>query len=348
MATEKNPFGVLGFAPNAFHKLSDEDIRSLVRAQHRTLSMIHHHDRGGDPKRFKEVQEAFKKLEEDFEFDFWKKNFLRPRKNQVEELEKENDIAQTSANLFSRRLIDFWVAYCSEGVVLTWEDSLVSLGHDPGEMSGLRGFSIFNPPFVSCLMMEKVKAAKRKLLESKIGGKIAYSFPDGHGTMKNIDGTVRSMDATFELAILPDGSMVRQDLVKTHFDAHDSFRPQVRKELIQFNVQRPSKSYYWKPEGNPVKLKGKLLGSISPEDVANTIKFKEVSPAMAAIGSEVDLNEMTVAEEGYLLLQFEPYIRFVQPIIRSGDFLIIVERNTERDLRFKVIGYARKIYLTNS
>jgi len=257
MSAEKNPFAVLGFAPSAFENLSESEIRDLVKAQHRALIMIHHPDRLGSAKRFKEVTEAMGKLNEDFEFDFWIKNFLKPKKNQLAELEKAKRKADEVSKFFHRALVDFWLGFCRGRNVMDWSSSL---GKSAEELREYPGFSVFDPPSASCLMLERVVYSTRKLVEQAHGKSELSRLPDGSGVPKNFDGSVRKIDDGFELRILPGGKMERQLLVKTKFDIHEVWRPPVRKEWISFDSKR---SYYWKPEGPVTAVPGKLLGYIS-------------------------------------------------------------------------------------
>ncbi len=342
MAEEKNPFGVLGFAPAVFRGLSGENIRSLVRTQYRELTRIFHHDRGGDPKRFKEVQEANVKLVEDFEFDFWLKNFLRTKKDHLEDAHKEKKVAQEVGKLYSRRLVDFWLAYCQGRHLLDWNSTEVFHGMCSDQMSGWAGFSIFNPPPLSCLILEVSLAAKRRGLEVQIGS-LSYAMPDSRSHLRNADGSLRNFDESFELRILPDGSMTRQNLVRVQFNAHDFWRPSVRKDWIFLNSGRPKNSYYERPNGQPFPVKGKLLGSLTRETIKNLKSIEDSSPVAVAITADINMDEFAATKTGYSFHEFEPYFRFLQPMIRDGSYLVLLEGESEENFRFKILGTPRKI-----
>ena len=59
----KNPFALLGIAPEICSRLSDEDLFVLVRSAYRALQTIYHPDRGGSHKKAIEVNLAFEMLD---------------------------------------------------------------------------------------------------------------------------------------------------------------------------------------------------------------------------------------------------------------------------------------------
>lgn len=327
--TEKNPFTVLGFAQCAFKGLSDESIRSLVKAQFLALVTLHHPDRHGDVERFKEVQEAFDKLKEDFEFGYWKKSFLRNRKDQVAELEKAHH--QTSAEVTALRssLIEFLIARCRGKEI--FQHPTFGLKEALVDTIGMGGFSIFNPPPVSAIMMDRLTELLRKqALEERRKAKAKTS----------VYGEISS--GCFEFCISPEGVMTRQDLVKTYFDPRENWRPKVHKEWIELRDAPPTRSYYWKPEGKPVVVQGTLIGSF-PTKVLSDNRVQENPEVAGLIPTDVTPDDYKILERGYSAYEFEPYLRYILPRVMSGSLVIVAEGDDERSLRFKILGYARKI-----
>lgn len=327
---ERNPFTVLGFAPSAFEDLSVEDIRSLVNAQYRALVGLHHPDRrGGRLDRFKEVQEAFDRLKEDFEFDFWKKMFLRKRKDQLVELDKAHHKARVDVKALQEGLTKLWIAFCRKREI--FQSAGFETAHP--ELRGLGGFSVFDPPPVSTLMIDRLASLIRERVREerrKFSGRIPVTT----------DGV---QSGCFELRILPGGLMTRQPLDKTFFDARERWRPPVRPGWIELRSSPPSKSYYWKPEGEPVVLPGILLGSI-PNNILSARQEEQKNPEGAKlIPTDISSGEYRMGKDGYTLDVFEPYLRYVQPRVMSGQWVVVAEGSNARDLRFQIIGYARKI-----
>ena len=59
----KNPFAILGIAPEMCNRLQDEDLFVLVKSAYRALQTIYHPDRGGSHKKAIEVNLAFELLD---------------------------------------------------------------------------------------------------------------------------------------------------------------------------------------------------------------------------------------------------------------------------------------------
>ncbi len=341
MATQnKNPFITLGFAPAIFSGLSDEDIRSLVGAQYRALVSLFHPDRrGGKTEQFKEIQEAMDGLKEDHEFDFWKRMFLRKRKDQVLELEREKAEATAMMNAFQAGLTSFWVSYCKGRKVFRYQRLVEKAVKTKKRVSG---FSIFNPPAMSLLMMDRFDALVRadflgKKRKSALGGvkqKKLSSAADWN-TIVN----------SSELRILPKGGIVKQSVVKTFFDAREKWRPPVNREWVALNSAIPTKSYYWKPQGEPVKLQGRLLGSMPSRSYTATGVSVRSGEIEKLISADSPARTVDLLQRGYTLYEFEPYLRFIQPIVRDCHFLIMAEGSDADSLRFKILGYPFKIVL---
>lgn len=323
--SEKNPFTVLGFAPTAFQGLSDQDIRNLVKGQYRLLATIHHPDRRGNSERFKDVQEAFNKLEEDFEFDFWKNSFLRKRKDHVAELEKELRQTTAKADELHRSLVDFWLAYC-RGTLIFECSPLVR------HIMKMEGFSIFNPPAVSLIMTDRLAELLNKQAAEeryKAGVKLKIWDEESNSTC-------------FELRISPGEIMTKQKLVKTYFDPREEWRPTVRRELIELRDRPFNRSYYWKPEGEPVAVTGALIGSF-PSRVFSDYRIQQAQKIKGFIQSGVKPEDYKILERGYSLDEFEPYLRFIRSRVMNSSLVVVVEGNEEHNLRFKILGYVRKI-----
>ena len=78
----KNPFAILGIAPEICNRLQDEDLFVLVKSAYRALQTIYHPDRGGSHKKAIEVNLAFELL------DYRKnqENFVRYRELYIKRL----------------------------------------------------------------------------------------------------------------------------------------------------------------------------------------------------------------------------------------------------------------------
>ncbi len=327
---EKNPFTVIGFAPNAFQHLSDEDIRNLVNAQYRALANLHHPDRHGNAERFKEVQSAFERLKEDFEFDFWKKMFLRKRKDQLVELEKAHRKTCAEVAELHQGLVDFWVAYC-RGTETFQRPAFLTEVSDADSME-MGGFSVFNPPPVSILMMDSLADLLRK-----------QAAQERRKANAVIQAPIESDPGCFEFCISSTGVMTRQDLVKTYFDAREKWRPPVRQAWIELRPSNPSKSYYWKPAGSPTTVSGCLIGSF-PTKILSENQVRKNPEIAGLIPTEVTYDDFKLLEHVYDLNEFEPYLRYIRPRLMSGHLVVTADNTNKRNgFRFKILGYARTI-----
>lgn len=325
--SEKNPFTVLGFVPSAFHGLLDADIRTLVKSQYRALVTLLHPDHsGGNSERFKEVQEASEKLEEDFEFQFWKGLFLRPRQDQLAELHKKLEAAEQLAKEALGGLTAFWKAYCRGREIFTthWRTA-------PGQSEQLEGFSVFNPPPLSILMIDRLELLTRQR---------AGTGPARVARWNDLETAAK----VFELRHSSEWGMMRQNLIKTGFDPREKWRPSVRKEWIHFrSPPKMSRSFYWKPEGEPVVVQGKLLGSIPNVIVTKTRKAERHPAVKALITWDVQESTFVRLEQGFTLEEFKPVVPFIRPQLMNGNWVITAEDDADHTLRFKVLGYVTKI-----
>ena len=92
----KNPFAILGIAPEMCNRLQDEDLFVLVKAAYRALQTIYHPDRGGSHKKAIEVNLAFelldyRKSQEKFVRyrELYIKRLFRKSKDRARELEAQ-------------------------------------------------------------------------------------------------------------------------------------------------------------------------------------------------------------------------------------------------------------------
>ncbi len=321
---EKNPFTTLGFVPSVFNGLTDEQILSLVKSQYRALSAIHHPDKGGKPECFKEVQDAMDKIDEDSEFQYWKNRFLRTRKDRLVELEKANHRLDTEASEVQQSLIAFWQAFCT-GRALFYDDWSFLLGKST-KKKYIAGFSVFNPPPVSIIMIDSFEVLMN-IVAAKKRDTWLQADPGEH----------------FELRISPEGVMTRQLLVKVHFDPQCDPMPKVRKELIELRDAPTSRSYYWKAEGEPVALVGTLLGSL-PKEYLTEKKMREQDRQIAGlIPTDVRASDFKHVNYGYTLNEFEKFLRFIQPRVVNSAFVVSAEKESDNELRYKILGCVRKI-----
>lgn len=322
--TEKNPFTILGFVASVFKDLSDQNIRDLVKSQHRALVIIHHPDKGGNPERFKEIQDAFDRLKEDFEFDLCKKIFLRSRKDNIAELEKTARNATKQAMELQKSLIDFWIAFC-QGGQLFYHKSLIALGQNFKILGDYEGFSVFYPPPMSVIVSDKFETHVRDVALGEQQKYLPWDLP------KN----------DFELRISKEGILTRQSLIKITFDPQCDQLPRIRKELISINISSPSRSFYWKTEGESVALNGKLLGWLPKKCLSDRLMrddYPQIGGLVPTHSTEINYQRV---HHGFALHEFENYFRFIEPMVKNHNLVVYVECNP--DLRFKILGQVRKI-----
>ncbi len=328
--SEKNPFTVLGFAPNVFKDMGDEDIRSLVKSQYRALAMIHHTDRGGKEERFKEVQGAFDKLKEDFEFDFWKKMFFRNRKDQLAELQKEAREGVSEATQLQQSIADFWIAFCQGRQIIPYATNSL-MGESANDWMDYKSFSAFCPPAIALLVADSfdVSAKTQAIADGREKNPTRSWFP------------IVTREC-LELRISPEGVLTRQDLVKTQFNPENEAMPMVRSEFICLNAVRPALSYYWRPDGKPQVLPGKLLGSLGKQCLSDKQMEKDFPKIGGLVTQGMSDKNFKRVQHGFAFHEFEKFLRFIVPVVEKYELLVYVEGHS--DLRFKILGQVIRIF----
>lgn len=318
--SEKNPFVALGFSPVLFEGLTDQEIKNLARAQYRALSLIYHPDAKGDAEKFKEISEAVSKIEDNFQFNFWKKLFLRSRKDRLDELEKKCDSLKEESQKYQENLSSLWGAFCCGRKTFEY--------NYPEILKGIRSFSVFDPPDLDLIIKDEMESLlKKQAVKAQKPEKREY---------KNQDFPTE----IFELRIRK-GLLTKQKLVKTNFNPEQDSMPSIRRQLIELRTTPPSRSYYWKPEGNAVVLKGtKLLGSIKKEDAMTGPLYKQLV-VKGFISSDISSSDFSVLREGYSFSEFISQFRWLTPYIELSCLMVVV---TE-ELRFKILGNVHKILL---
>lgn len=324
-----NPFAVLGCAPDLIREFEKEPgkVDILVKSQYRVLSQIHHPDRAGDPERFKEIQEAYDTLSEDFERDFWLRLFIRNRKDQVAELKQQFATADRSANKALEALTNFWKAFVLGGPAV--EHPTMTIGMKLSDLSDgtLEAFSVFEPPALSVIMQDRAETMLTHSAAKGAGNRPSWNIGD-----------------SFELRITTDGRIYRQNHRKTHFNPTRDDMPAVSKHLVELRTSPVHKSYYWQNEGEPEHLDMKLIGSIEKRCFEEK-EMREKFNIAGLIPTDARAADFEKIQHGFSLHEFSPYLRFVSPNVRVCQYVIGARINP---LRFCILGYARKIYFEDN
>jgi hypothetical protein len=160
MASQKNPFQVLGLNAGLIVNLNDREVSLLVDAQFESLRKLYHPDRAGrsEKKRvrneemFKELSKAHDLLDRDQNprlYEHYKKKLFhqKPFQKQVSELENELSIALTRENVLYVRTLDYLKNF--------------HLPEDPVD-----GFNVFDFPSGSIYLMDSVVSMYRGLIEN--------------------------------------------------------------------------------------------------------------------------------------------------------------------------------------
>ena len=315
---KRNPFSVLGFNQEVLKGLTEEQTTALIKSQHRILSQIHHPDRAGDAEKFKEIQEAYDTLSEDFERDFWIRLFMQSRKDQLAELKKLHAHADKEARGASHALLEFWEAYCKGTHT---EQQALTMGVKIEDLSDFEKVSIFKPPPVSILMQDRGEQLLTARAANNAGSRTPFFTVD-----------------SFELRITESGSIYKQNHEKTHFDPRQGM-PKVRKELIQLRGAPVTRSYYWKDVGEPELLDIVLIGSID-RAALDWYKMKDEHGIAGLIPTDVKARDFEKMDWGLKSEEFAPYLRFVSPMMQLYHYTIGAKLNP---LRFVILGYVWKI-----
>ena len=84
-----NPFAILGLNSTVLLGISDEDVQSLLQSSFKALSRVHHPDKGGNPRVFNLIKEAYDSLKDDEYRAEMLTQYLLPKSDLLSESEAE-------------------------------------------------------------------------------------------------------------------------------------------------------------------------------------------------------------------------------------------------------------------
>ncbi len=125
---KKNPFAVLGLAPDALSGLSKKQIRVLIKHMARGLQSIHHPDLGGNVDIMVSVNLAMQDLENEVDFDRWKKAYIKvtAKNEQIKDLELQlktaRDLLLDKSNVVWEYLQCFYQLTSKRRVIFNCQD----------------------------------------------------------------------------------------------------------------------------------------------------------------------------------------------------------------------------------
>lgn len=107
----RNPFQIIGITPMALRGKNDHQVRKLLQLVGRAVIQVEHPDAGGNPERFKIVQNALEELEDPEKFSRFKRLFLQSSQKQLakltDEVAERTSLYQTSRRQFRSYLESF-------------------------------------------------------------------------------------------------------------------------------------------------------------------------------------------------------------------------------------------------
>lgn len=309
MAT--NPFGTLGFTASFIRGYKDKDIVTIIKAQYRTLSRIHHPDLGGNPATFRKIQQAYEQLEDKDQYKYYKEQFLRVQKDKISDLYSQVAEAQSSTD----RILNIFAGY------------IQGLGAKDNDKIG-----ILNIP--RCM-----------LLISDVGEFHSYrrELSRMYGTGGRIPGStwLDIPNRTYDLEIAGDGGLTKYFVKKVRMlsaEHHNHFKGWCSKA----NEDQPNKStsYCWIRTGEEIKLEGLTIVGTIPEGIYGTNQQQLVKSVISTTSQSGSYNP---AAEGLSASEFAPLLDYMEPIIDSRRYLVAVKGDQER--RFVILGLIMQIHV---
>lgn len=308
-----NPFAVLGLAPAIFKGLSDSQIKLLVQSQYRTLSMIHHPDKGGKQEKFKAIAEAFEQLSGDDQFLYHKRAFLQKRRDRLQsQVEVSKSKASTllkRSRRFAESLNRFWLAFAK------FDDAS----------------SVFNLSGASLLLFESLRSIVRAKTMAPIRGRV----------------TVPETLSMCNIEIDNNGTITRQGIKRVKFDSRKKQPPsEVPKEWIFVNDSQQWSSYYYAKVGGKEVMKGvRIIAALSRQLLGKRIysgnnKFELDS----LLPGPISKDDYDLVSNGFEWSQIQRFAPFFSPDIKSYDELIGVKLDDKGNPRFLFLGSVRKMF----
>lgn len=302
-----NPFRILGLVPSVFDGLDESNVSAIVRSQYRTLSVIHHPDRGGDRRVFESIGWAEDQLDAEKDvgrFRYWYDMYTKPRKDQIVALEATIQECEEKSSSVEKNLVRFWTA--------------LALGKD---CQDLTTFNIASTRFL-------VNDLLRYQLDYRV-----VKDSRGKGPIP-VDELLNLCDS-FEFAVDSSGHMTKVLVEKEFYDPAAG----LPNAPVGWFGQKMKKHYYWKRVGEPQPLVGvRLLGTMRQRD-GEFLGDRRVT-GMSLISGELSSDDFSRASSGYHIKYFRQYLPYVSPKIENNSWLIGA-RVDEEGLRFLLLGTVR-------
>lgn len=302
-----NPFKILGLAPSVFARLDEHNVSAIVRSQYKTLSVIHHPDRGGDREMFESIMWAEEQLDAEKDvsrFRYWYDMYTKPRKDQIATLEVVLQECEKKMAEVEMSLVRFWTAF--------------ALGNDSQHVT------TFN--------IKPTRFLINDLLRYNLDYQVVRESR-GKGPIP-VDTLMDACDS-YEILLDTAGHLSKVRVVKEFFDPA-AISPDVPDGWFGQNMK---KHYYWKRVGEPIPLVGtRLLGTMKQRG-RDFFEGRRVT-GMSLISGELSSDDFDRASSGYPIEYFRKYLPHLAPNIEKDSWLIGVCVGEEGP-RFLLLGIVR-------
>lgn len=305
-----NPFTTLGLNPAVVRGHTDDQIQAIIKTLYRTLSTMHHPDKGGSAVTFRKIASAYEVLSDQQEYLYWKELLLRSSRQQVEavrqELEKQIQTTEEDAQAAWDKLNE--VFYC-------W-------------LAGKKPSFSKHPP-----MRLRVTDIMRTFLRmEQRGDHSSFITP-----MDNSD--VRGV---FDLEIDAAGKMTKYYLTKVR--AKPSQIPKSIHPKWRHKGARPQDCFYWKRTGKRELVRGwKIIGTISEGAVIRTQYPPQPASFTGFLRHTLAGKTVERIALGYDEVEFEPVLNYLSPIIKPKSYLVAAKALPGGILRFTILGKIQEI-----
>ncbi len=328
----RNPFAVLGITPEILRGLTKEQSAQLAKGAYLQLARIHHPDRGGKEKAFKEVSAAWEQINPDefpISFDDALNEYLRPRAEALSKLQTKLAETQDRLHGYKELMLRYWRASADTVRYDTSSEMKIPVLVVPAPSLNLVELLVTS-------IMEQLIVDKVKLDQRPRGNRFHRSNDMPPRLGMRIEDTARMV------TVNQFGELVLQRCEIVRFDARKDFPPGLIEGWNYIPPLAKHGSHGWRPVGEPYILRGARVIGVIDSSLRNRAsvdgKIRRLLPSPNGDSQEF----MKTITEGFSAEDFAEFLPLIDPYLcRAGT--VIATQMVNGSLRFLVLGKLTKV-----